>query len=189
MRLVRTGFEKGRSGDAGCAGRSPAEIDVGIDPSGCTVLAMNRFAKLLRFAFLDQVDGTASETAARHASSITTGNTGCDLNQCIELAAAGLEVITDAAMRLGHQDAEGRQITALERRRGKLHTLVLGDDVTAAAKNGFRHLLPALDQLLLRSIAQGHDGRPAAMQNARALFDLCPAGVIFPTRVLMLDHG
>src|ERR1700677_2929926 len=102
MHRVETGFEKGWSGDAGCAGRSPAEIDVGINPSGCTVLAMNRFAKFLRFAFLDQVDGTAPETAARHAGSVTTGNSGCDLHQRIELAAAGLEVVADAAMRLGH---------------------------------------------------------------------------------------
>src|SRR6202789_533011 len=107
MHRVETGFEKGWSGDAGCAGRSPAEIDVGINPSGCTVLAMNRFAKFLRFAFLDQVDGTAPETAARHAGSVTTGNAGGNLDQRIQLTTAGLEIIADAAVRLSHQDAEG----------------------------------------------------------------------------------
>ena len=150
---------------------------------------MNLAAKFICPAFIDQVDSAAPETAASHAGSITTWNAGSDLYQDIQFAAAGLEVIAEAAVRFGHEDSESREITALECGRGKFHSLVLGDDVTAAAKNVFWHLLLALNQLLLRGIAQGHDGRPAAMQNARALLYLCTTGVIFPTCVLMLDHG
>src|ERR1700722_12041672 len=106
------------SGNPSCAVRSPAEIDVGIDPSDCTVTRMNFLAKFVGSAFVDQVDGATTEAAARHAGSIATGKTGGNLDQRIQLAAAGLEIIAEAAVCLGHQSPEGQQIPTLERRCG-----------------------------------------------------------------------
>src|SRR5580704_19571459 len=100
---------------------------------------MDLLTKLVRLAGIDQVDGAAAEPASRHAGSITTGEAGGDFDQRIQLTAAGLEVIAEAAVCFGHQCAEGREVGAFERGRGKFHSFVLSDDVTAAAKNVLRH--------------------------------------------------
>src|SRR5260370_26774218 len=61
------------SRNSSCPGRSPAEINVSIDPCGCAIPRMDLLAKLIRFAFLHQVHGAAAESPARHPRSITTG--------------------------------------------------------------------------------------------------------------------
>src|ERR1700719_4411351 len=59
------------SRNSSCPGRSPAEINVSIDPCGCAISGMDLLAKLIRFAFVDQVHGAAAESPTRHARSIT----------------------------------------------------------------------------------------------------------------------
>src|SRR6267154_3636197 len=95
-------------------GRSPAEIDVSIDPCGCAIPRMDLLAKLIRFAFLHQVHGAAAESPARHARSITTREFRGNFDQGIQLAATGFEVVPEAAVCFCHQNSKSRKVTALE---------------------------------------------------------------------------
>src|SRR6266851_42791 len=92
--FLKTFFSDSRN--SSCPGRSPAEINVSIDPCGCAIPRMDLLAELIRFAFLDQVHGAAAESPARHARSITTGEFGGNFDQGIQLAATGFEVVAEA---------------------------------------------------------------------------------------------
>src|SRR5271156_870969 len=128
------------SRNSSCPRRSPAEINVSIDPGGCAIPGMDPLAKLIRPAFLYQVHGAATESPARHAGSITTGKFGGNFDQGIQLAATGFEVVAEAAVCFCHQNSESREVSALESRGGSFDSLVLGDDVAAATKDVRRHL-------------------------------------------------
>jgi hypothetical protein len=60
------------SAEPGSAGRSAAEVDVGIDPRGSEVTRMNCLAKLVRLTLFNEIDGATPEAAPRHASSVAT---------------------------------------------------------------------------------------------------------------------
>ena len=85
-----------------------------------------------------QVDRAAAETAAGHARAEHAVDATGEFDQDVDLAAADLVVVAHADVRSVHQPADFADLTGLERRRGALDAIVLGDDVAAAAQNQLR---------------------------------------------------
>src|SRR6185312_9964184 len=120
------------------------------------------FHEVIHAVPLDQTDGTAAKTAARHSGAANARRGQRQIDHEIELGTAHLEVIPKAAVRFTHQHPESIEIALLQRLRRALHASVLADDVAAAAINRLGESIAITAQIGERYIAKGADMRQEA---------------------------
>src|ERR1700733_13268913 len=132
-----------------------------------------------------QVNGTPSESSARHARTIDALTVRRQLDEQIELPATDFVIVTQASVRFVHQLPKACQIATVKRIRGGEYTLILANHMTAPAIHQLRQFIPVAVQIGECDVAQGNDLGQMVSQCPDATLAVCAATVVFARRTLV----
>src|SRR5438105_4610446 len=109
--------------------RGRADIDFRRYSGLFPITLCNSLPERFCLAGLDQINRAATETPARHAAAVITGQACRRFHHNVQLAATDFVQISQAAVRLSHQLTGGVQVPGLKTAHGIKNALVLLDDV------------------------------------------------------------